>query len=87
MLSDHPLIHRMYIRENVADGKVMQKLIVETQPRSKEVDEGLYNNQIRDLETYLLNLAQNDFADFREVEVRPSDIAGKNIYQRNEKAG
>ncbi len=70
MLIGHPHIKTTRVSEYVMNGRVRQKLIVETDlamPGSGRIEE---NAALHDLHNYLESLALYDFADFEEVEIK-----------------
>jgi len=85
MLSGHPHIDRVRVHEQVINGQFTQKLIVETNIDLSEKRSKKDASNLSKLEEFLKVLAGNDFADFREIEIRPSssneygDDYGRNL--------
>lgn len=71
MLSGHPHIERLRVQEFFKDGRLLQKLIVETNLNLSSNRTPAENSKIKALEDFLKVLAGHDFADFREIEIRP----------------
>jgi len=72
MLSGHPHIKRLQVRESFSMGRLQRRLVVDTDltmPSSGRIEE---NKSLLDLHNYLEMIAQNDFADFDEVEIHTS---------------
>lgn len=70
MLSGHPNIKSLRVSESILPGRILRRLVVETDltmPLSGRIEE---NQKLYDLHNYLEGIAVNDFADFDEVEIR-----------------
>jgi len=70
MLSGHPHITNLRVSESFLQGRMLRRLVVDTDlvmPSSGRLEE---NEKLLDLHNYLDQIAQHDFADFDEVEIR-----------------
>jgi hypothetical protein len=75
MLSGHPHIKRLQVKETFHRGRLQRCLVVDTDlmmPASGRIEE---NKPLLDLHNYLEMIAQNDFADFDEVEIHTHKVA------------
>lgn len=70
MLTEHPHIRRTRILEMMTESGIIQRLIVETDINLSEKRTPSDNQKLTMLKAFLNNLALNDFADFREIEIR-----------------
>lgn len=73
MLSGHPHITNLRVSESFLQGRVMRRLVVDTDlsmPRSGRIEE---NDKLLALHNYLEEIALHDFADFDEVEIRAKE--------------
>ena len=73
MLSGHPYITNLRVSESFLQGRVMRRLVVDTDlsmPRSGRIEE---NDKLLALHNYLEEIAAHDFADFDEVEIRAKE--------------
>lgn len=76
MLSGHPHIQNLKIRESYFHGKAMRRLVVDTDlvmPASGRIEE---NEELLRLHNYLELIAAYDFGDFDEVEIRTKKVTG-----------
>lgn len=70
MLSGHPHIKSLRVKEIFISNRVHRRLVVDTDlmmPPSGRIEE---NERLLDLHNYLEQIAVHDFADFDEVEIR-----------------
>ena len=68
MLSGHPNIKRVYIKESYSTEKVAERtLFVETNLVNPDTGNKVHYKEWKSLYKYLEHLAQNDFVDFRRV--------------------
>ncbi len=70
MLTEHPHIQRTRIMETMTERGITQKLIVETDIDLSVMRTVSDTQKLTNLKAFLNNLALNDFADFREIEIR-----------------
>lgn len=74
MLSGHPHIEKLRISESLLQGRLLRRLVVDTNlsmPPSGRIEE---NKDLYALHNYLETLAINDFADFDEIEIRTPQV-------------
>ena len=68
MLSGHPNIKRVYIKESRSENKKLERtLFVETNLVNPESGNKVHYKEWKSLYKYLDHLAENDFVDFRRV--------------------
>lgn len=75
MLTEHPHIQRTRVMETLTERGIIQKLIVETDINLSAMRTASDNQKLTNLKAFLNNLALNDFADFREIEIRQFETA------------
>lgn len=84
MLTGHPHIKRMQIKEITINGQWAQKLVVETNLKIPASGNYAENKPLQELANFLNLIATHDFGDFREIEIkeyRPAqtDARGRDV--------
>ena len=86
MLSGHPHIKSIRVSETFLNDKTLRRLVVDTDlmmPSSGRIEE---NDKLLDLHNYLEHIAENDFADFDEVEIRTPKSEFRPSFHERERA-